>query len=245
MCVVPLRPILWGVWSRKRRNQVNDGCRCKQSPPKHDEGSVAAAVHIFICLPLGHHITDITRIHPQHGGISPRRRRGEYNMSLRACHTANQAEAPPHITPRVQVRRFFSVPVAFIFIRTPIESVGCSRWYNLVSCATITNISSPVLHCRFSCGCCSASQPLLCGAPCSTAVGDFSKQVFPSLSASLLLFVLLMQVYVRRGNLLYLTPRREANVSLAAREKEVGEKLAKMQTIAAAQPAAAQTQSLV
>eukprot|EP00903_Cladosiphon_okamuranus_P015000 g13880.t1 len=46
------------------------------------------------------------------------------------------------------------------------------------------------------------------------------------------------EVYVKRGNLLYLTPRPEAKVSLAAQEKEVGEKLAKMQTIAAAQPAA-------
>lgn len=167
-------------------------------------------------------------------------------MSLRACHTAKPSRsASSHHAPSPSASILFGTYGHFIFIRTPIESVGCSRWYNLVSCATITNISSPVLHCRFSCGCCSASQPLLCGAPCATAVGDFSKQVFPSLSASLLLFVLLMQVYVRRGNLLYLTKRREANVSLAAREKEVGEKLAKMQTIAAAQPAAAQTQSLV
>lgn len=46
--------------------------------------------------------------------------------------------------------------------------------------------------------------------------------------------MLAMQVYVKRGNLLYLTPRPEVEARLDAREKEVGEKLAKMQALAAA-----------
>lgn len=53
------------------------------------------------------------------------------------------------------------------------------------------------------------------------------------------------QVYVKRGNLLYLTPRPNAKVSLAAWEKEVGEKLAKMQAIASAQPTGVQTQTFL
>ncbi|CAM9263627.1 unnamed protein product [Hapterophycus canaliculatus] len=42
------------------------------------------------------------------------------------------------------------------------------------------------------------------------------------------------EVYVKRGNLLYLTPRPEAEARLQAREKDVGEKLANMQAVAAA-----------
>lgn len=42
----------------------------------------------------------------------------------------------------------------------------------------------------------------------------------------------LPQVYIKRGNLLYLTPRPEAKATLAAREQEVGESLARMQAIA-------------
>ncbi|CAN0084242.1 unnamed protein product [Ectocarpus sp. 4 AP-2014] len=42
------------------------------------------------------------------------------------------------------------------------------------------------------------------------------------------------QLYVRRGNLLYLTPRPEVKAKLEASEKDVGEKLAKMQKAAAA-----------
>lgn len=40
------------------------------------------------------------------------------------------------------------------------------------------------------------------------------------------------QVYVKRGNLLYLTPRPEAEARLEGKEKDVGEKLAKMQAVA-------------
>ncbi|CAB1098192.1 unnamed protein product [Ectocarpus sp. CCAP 1310/34] len=46
------------------------------------------------------------------------------------------------------------------------------------------------------------------------------------------------QLYVKRGNLLYLTPRPEVKTKLDASEKNVGEKLAKVQKAAEAAAAA-------
>lgn len=64
--------------------------------------------------------------------------------------------------------------------------------------------------------------------PLSSCILHIPRNVYPSTK----------QLYVKRGNLLYLTPRPEVKAKLEASEKDVGEKLAKMQKAAKAAAAA-------